>query len=134
MGEMYRARDRQLHRDTALKILPEPFARDVERLTHFEREARALAALNHPHIARLWGRGIERRPRAGDATGPRRVPGVRDMERPDYALVLLASLIRCGCTCSPLYHRRQTIRTRSETGHTSDYRLGVRLLRAPQIE
>jgi len=55
MGEVYRARDRTLHRDVALKILPEPFATDAERLTRFEREARALAALNHPHIAQIYG-------------------------------------------------------------------------------
>ena len=55
MGEVYRARDRKLHRDIALKILPEPFATDAERLTRFEREARALAALNHPHIAQIYG-------------------------------------------------------------------------------
>jgi Tol biopolymer transport system component/tRNA A-37 threonylcarbamoyl transferase component Bud32 len=55
MGEVYRARDRKLHRDIALKILPEPFASDAARLMRFEREARALAALNHPHIAQIYG-------------------------------------------------------------------------------
>ena len=55
MGEVYRARDSRLHRDVALKVLPEIFASDVERLARFDREARALAALNHPHIAGIHG-------------------------------------------------------------------------------
>jgi serine/threonine-protein kinase len=55
MGEVYRARDVRLHRDVALKILPEMFARDPDRLARFEREAQVLASLNHPHIAQIYG-------------------------------------------------------------------------------
>jgi Tol biopolymer transport system component len=55
MGEVYRARDTKLGRDVALKILPEVFAADPDRLARFEREAKALAALNHPHIAQIHG-------------------------------------------------------------------------------
>jgi serine/threonine-protein kinase len=55
MGEVYRARDTKLGRDVALKILPEAFASDPERFARFQREARVLAALNHPHIATLHG-------------------------------------------------------------------------------
>ena len=55
MGEVYRARDTKLNRDVALKILPEAFASDPERLARFEREAKTLAALNHPHIAHIHG-------------------------------------------------------------------------------
>src|SRR5438046_5989550 len=55
MGEVYRARDTKLHRDVAIKVLPELFAQDPERLARFEREARTLAALNHPHIAQVYG-------------------------------------------------------------------------------
>src|SRR5919106_3259066 len=55
MGEVYRARDTRLDRDVALKILPETFAQDTERLARFEREAKTLASLNHPHIAQIHG-------------------------------------------------------------------------------
>ena len=55
MGVVYRARDTKLDRDVALKILPDAFASDPERLARFEREAKTLAALNHPHIAHIHG-------------------------------------------------------------------------------
>jgi eukaryotic-like serine/threonine-protein kinase len=55
MGEVYRARDRKLQRHVALKVLPELFATDPERLSRFEREARLLASLNHPNIAHIHG-------------------------------------------------------------------------------
>src|SRR5262245_7526841 len=55
MGEVYRARDSRLHRDVAIKVLPAAFADDPERLTRFEREAQALAALTHPNIAAIYG-------------------------------------------------------------------------------
>ena len=49
MGEVYRARDSRLGRDVAVKVLPEAFARDAERLSRFQREAKVLASLNHPN-------------------------------------------------------------------------------------
>ncbi len=55
MGEVYRAHDTRLDRDVALKTLPDLFAHDPEQLTRFEREAKALASLNHPHIAQIYG-------------------------------------------------------------------------------
>jgi serine/threonine protein kinase len=55
MGEVYRARDTKLGRDVAIKVLPEHLANDRERLARFEREAQMLAALNHPHIAQIYG-------------------------------------------------------------------------------
>jgi len=55
MGEVYRAHDTRLNRDVALKVLPEVFARDRERMARFEREAKLLASLNHPNIAAIYG-------------------------------------------------------------------------------
>jgi Tol biopolymer transport system component len=55
MGKVYRARDTRLNRDVALKILPDAFAADPDRLARFTREAQTLAALNHPHIAHIHG-------------------------------------------------------------------------------
>jgi len=55
MGEVYRARDTRLKRDVALKILPESFAADPERLARFQREAEVVASLNHPNIAAIYG-------------------------------------------------------------------------------
>ena len=54
MGEVYRARDSKLKRDVAIKILPEEFSRDADRVTRFQREAEVLAALNHANIAGIY--------------------------------------------------------------------------------
>jgi eukaryotic-like serine/threonine-protein kinase len=55
MGEVYRAHDAKLGRDVALKVLPEAFARDAERMARFQREAKVLASLDHPNIASIYG-------------------------------------------------------------------------------
>jgi eukaryotic-like serine/threonine-protein kinase len=55
MGEVYRARDTKLGRDVAIKVLPDAFAHDTERLARFQREAKVLASLNHPNIASVYG-------------------------------------------------------------------------------
>ncbi len=55
MGEVYRAHDAKLQRDVAIKILPDTFITDRDRVMRFEREARTLAALNHPHIGTIYG-------------------------------------------------------------------------------
>jgi serine/threonine protein kinase len=67
MGQVYRARDTELTRDVALKVLPDSFANDTDRLARFTREAQSLASLNHPHIAYI--RGLEE-------SGGARVPGM----------------------------------------------------------
>ena len=55
MGEVYRARDTNLIRDVAIKVLPAAFAQDHERVGRFRREAQVLASLNHPNIAAIYG-------------------------------------------------------------------------------
>jgi serine/threonine protein kinase len=55
MGEVYRAHDPRLARDVALKVLPQAFAADSERMARFEREAKVLASLNHPNVAAIYG-------------------------------------------------------------------------------
>src|SRR2546428_12325868 len=54
MGEVYRARDLKLKRDVAIKVLPDEFSRDTERVARFQREAEVVASLNHPHIAAIY--------------------------------------------------------------------------------
>jgi len=66
MGEVYRATDTRLHRDVALKVLPDAFAREPDRLLRFTREAHTLAALNHPNIAHIYG--FEEAPSTGQAS------------------------------------------------------------------
>jgi serine/threonine protein kinase len=55
MGEVYRAKDLKLGRDVAIKVLPEEFAKDVDRVARFQREAKLLASLNHPNITAIHG-------------------------------------------------------------------------------
>src|SRR5882672_9104060 len=55
MGEVYQAHDTKLGRDVAIKVLPEAFAHDPEKLSRFQREAKLLASLNHPNIATIHG-------------------------------------------------------------------------------
>ncbi len=55
MGEVYQANDKKLGRDVAIKVLPEEFARDADRVARFQREAKLLASLNHPNIAAIYG-------------------------------------------------------------------------------
>ena len=83
MGQVYRARDTKLNRDVALKVLPDSLASDAERLARLTREAQTLAALNHPHIAQIYG--LE------DATplpGTGRTSSTGSIEGPVRALVM----------------------------------------------
>ena len=73
MGEVYRARDRKLNRDVALKVLLDSGGAGHERVARFSREAQTLAALNHPHIAQIYG--IEEDAASGPSIAMELVPG-----------------------------------------------------------
>jgi eukaryotic-like serine/threonine-protein kinase len=83
MGEVWRARDTQLGREVALKALPVAFAADPDRLMRFEREARTLAALNHPHIAQIYG--LVEAPAETAGESPRRALVMELVEGEDLA-------------------------------------------------
>ena len=89
MGEVYRARDTQLKRDVALKVLPAEVSADPERLARFQREAELLAALNHPHIAQIYGMAEAPTPggaaQAGAARGGTRALVMELVEGPTLA-------------------------------------------------
>ena len=83
MGVVWKALDTQLDREVAIKILSEELAGDAERVARFEREAKLLASLNHPHIATVHGFfAVGRRALSGDGTGGRRGAGGADRARP----------------------------------------------------
>ena len=98
MGEVYRARDTKLARDVALKVLPDAFADDPERLAGFRREAQILASLGHPNIAQVFG--LEEGPvcAVSDATAP--------MEAGRYVRALVMELIE-GPTLADLVAQEQ---------------------------
>ena len=74
MGEVWRATDTKLNRDVAIKILPEAFAQDADRMARFTREAQVLASLNHPNIAAIYG--VEERALVMESDTPRRAGGL----------------------------------------------------------
>ena len=91
MGEVYRARDTRLGRDVAVKTLSGSFARDPERLARFEREARLLAALNHPNVGAIYG--VE--DAGGDACARARAGRGQDAARASSTPAAAASRCRC---------------------------------------
>ena len=95
MGEVYRATDTSLGRQVAIKILPDTFAHDPERLARFGREARTLASLNHPHIAQIYG--VEKSPAAFDSAQAK--------EAGHYVHALVMELVE-GPTLADVMERR----------------------------
>src|SRR5262245_63914127 len=83
MGEVYRARDTRLGREVAIKVLPDSFADDPDRLASFEREAQLLASLNHPNIATIHG--LQEAGAGGGAGGAMRALVMELVEGPTLA-------------------------------------------------
>lgn len=82
MGEVYQAKAQKLGRDVAIKVLPEEFAKDADRVARFQREAKLLESLNHPKIAAIRPRRIRGCPLPGDGTcGGRNARGLYCRER-----------------------------------------------------
>ena len=75
MGQVWRATDTTLGRQVAIKILPDAFAADPDRLARFEREAKTLASLNHPHIAQIYGFEVFRSGGSSSSTEARGAKG-----------------------------------------------------------
>jgi eukaryotic-like serine/threonine-protein kinase len=94
MGEVYRARDTRLDRDIAIKILPEAFAADAERVARFQREAKLLASLNHPHIAAIYG--LEDAPSTGSGQSSVKALVMEFVEGEDLAQRLARGAIPLG--------------------------------------
>ena len=116
MGEVYRARDTKLGRDVAIKVLPESFAHDAERMARFEREAQVLASLNHPHIATISRLGREeRRSRAGDGAGRGSDAGRAD-RRAGHAAGRSAAHRQADRRRTGIRARKRHHPSRSETG------------------
>ena len=97
MGEVYRARDAKLNRDVALKVLPDSFLHDADRLARFQREAHVLASLNHPNIAAIYGSkrsAVPSRRSSWSLSRDRRSPieSPRDAIPLDEALVIAAQI------------------------------------------
>ena len=95
MGQVYQATDTKLNRQVALKILPQAFTDDPDRLARFEREARVLASLNHPNIGGI--RGLE------ESDGIKASPGrpLSLLEVPVRSILALAVVFLSGCAASP---------------------------------
>ena len=99
MGDVYRARDTRLGRDVAIKVLPAAFTSDPDRLARFEREARALATLNHPHIGAIYGveeatgvRALVLELIEGETLGDRIARGLKVREALAISLQIVAAL------------------------------------------
>ena len=123
MGEVYRARDTQLNRHVAIKVLPELFAADAERLARFTREAQTLAALNHPNIAQIYG--LQEGPAKA---GPYRTALVMELVDGDDLSVLIARGPTADCrgAADRTADRRRTRSRARQRDHPSRSQAGER--------
>ena len=118
MGEVYKARDTKLHRDVAIKVLPDVFTADPDRLARFEREAQVLASLNHPNIAQVYGLEDSGEPRARDGTcrGPDALRASRRRARSRPAVRERLAVGRADCRWPRRGARARDRPPRSEAG------------------
>ena len=103
MGEVYRARDTKLDRDVALKVLPQAFTDDPDRLARFEREAKVLASLNHPNIGRI--RSARTSSWAWSPSTSTRTPVARPEQPPFPATIVVGPVTTCTGRVSALSSR-----------------------------
>ena len=80
MGEVYQAKDQKLGRDVAIKVLPEEFAKDADRVARFQREAMLLASLNHTNVRHPWAGGVRRNKLPSSGVSGRGDPGGPDQK------------------------------------------------------
>ena len=111
MGEVYRARDTKLDRDVAIKVLPESFALDADRVARFTREAKTLASLNHPNIAAIYG--LEESPSTSSGQAGVMALVMELLEGEDLSQKL-EGLRAQGCRLRKRYRSRARSRTRSK--------------------
>ena len=113
MGEVYRAHDSRLGRDVALKVLPDAFNSDPERLARFEQEARAIATLNHPNIVAVYDIGEELKASGASANAAGTASGTRYI----VTELLEGETLRTKLSAGALpVRRRRSTRCRSRKG------------------
>ena len=103
IGEVYRARDLKLKREVAIKILPEEFSRDADRVSRFQREAEVLASLNHPNEYRINDLPVSKMAPVQARIGETQIWTIKNETSGRIPSICMASLFRCSTRTVNLY-------------------------------